>query len=92
MKYSKDEIDEKLKEFLEDFPSMIGEVVRECEKRGVNPKIIEENIEEFALLCENTITEELDLSEEILGRGLTRDEVITVLTERIIKLSKQKNN
>jgi hypothetical protein len=27
MKYSKDEIDEKLKEFLEDFPSMIGEVV-----------------------------------------------------------------
>ena len=70
----------------------VDKVVRECEKRGVNPKIIEENIEEFALLCENTITEELDLSEEILGRGLTRDEVITVLTERIIKLSKQKNN
>ncbi|WP_048158660.1 hypothetical protein [Methanosarcina sp. WWM596] len=90
MKDATDEKTEKVTRFVTDLPLMLGEVVGECVKKGVEIDVISVNVGELTLMIEACIGEEIKLCNEITGRSPTREEIISVLADRMIKYAEQK--
>lgn len=90
MKDKTDEEAEKAAQFIADFPLIIREIFDECIKQGVVIDVIGDNVDELALMTDACIDEEIKLCNEIAGRSPTREEIISVLADRIIKYAEQK--
>lgn len=65
------------------------EVARECFKRRLDFNFIEAHISEISLIMDSYISEEQKLCKEITGRPPTVEEVISAVTDRVIKYVEQ---
>lgn len=66
------------------------EVVRESFKRGLDLNFIESHVSEITAIMDSSIDEERELCKEITGRPPTVEEVISAVTDRVIKYMENK--
>lgn len=90
MKGTKYDQSEEVARFVTELSLMLGEAIGECVKHGIEIDMLSKNIDELTLMIEACVGEEIKLCEEITGKSPTREEIISVLADLMIKFVEQK--